>query len=108
MKPYKYRSKILKGQGGLTLIMGNPVHPSTSISFPESPLFLGIILINSPKSSDFSNLYSTSISFTSVTFILSRTDFFIVFGIIPFFLLYSSCIFLLLSVSKKHWLFLIP
>ena len=24
MKPYKYRSKILKGQGGLTLIMGNP------------------------------------------------------------------------------------
>lgn len=24
MKPYKYRSKILKGQEGLTLIMGNP------------------------------------------------------------------------------------
>lgn len=24
MKPYKYRSKILKGQGGLTLIMSNP------------------------------------------------------------------------------------
>ena len=24
MKPYKYRSKILKGQEELTLIMGNP------------------------------------------------------------------------------------
>ena len=50
-------------------------------------------------STSLSNLYSSCTSVTKLAFIVSLTAFCIVFGIMPWSLLYCSCIFLLLFVS---------